>query len=206
MKATQKLEKNSRQTWLAGVGIFDTGREKAVNTLDRLFVNSSALFNELLEKGEAVESQLQAKLEARNMLQDTLSALRAKLGLGSANREQQLEALSQRVDNLVEVVAKLAQQKAAEKKVAASTSVAPAGVAPAKAADTAEAPAKKAPAKAAAKPATSRASAKTTTTKTSAAKRTTTKTAATKAPAKPRTRKPAATKTTPATSAKKDNT
>jgi polyhydroxyalkanoate synthesis regulator phasin len=170
----------AQQTWLAGIGAYDSGREMAANKFDQLFVEGSQLVNDLLEKGESVEAQMQAKLEARNMLKDKISALRAKFGFGNANRDQQIDMLNQRVDSLIEVVAKLAQQKAAEKK-----------------ATTASAP-KKAPAKKAAKPA-----AKTAATKAPA--KPTAKATATKAPAKtaakPATK--AATKKAPAKAAAK---
>ena len=75
----------------------------------------------MLEKGESFETQVQAKIEARKMLQGKISALRARFGFGNESRDQQIDMLSQRVDSLIEVVAKLAQQKAAEKKMTASS-------------------------------------------------------------------------------------
>lgn len=132
----------AHKTWLAGVGVYDSSCEKAADKIDQLFVNGSQFVNELLEKGESIETQIQAKLEAREMLRDKILALRAKLGFGNESRDQQIDILNQRVDSLIEVVAKLAQQKAAERK-----------------APTASAP-KKAPAKRAAKPAAKVAAAK----------------------------------------------
>ena len=157
----------AHKTWLVGVGAYDSGREKAADKIDQLFVESSQFVNELLEKGESIETQIQEKLEARKMLKDKISALKAKLGFGNENRDQQIDMLTQRVDSLIEVVAKLAQQKAAEKKATTT---------------------KKAPAKKAAKPA-----AKATVTKATAktAAKPAAKTTATKAPAKTAT-KPAA--------------
>jgi len=157
----------AHKTWLVGVGAYDSGREKAADKIDQLFVESSQFVNELLEKGESIETQIQEKLEARKMLKDKISALKAKLGFGNENRDQQIDMLTQRVDSLIEVVAKLAQQKAAEKKATTT---------------------KKAPAKKAAKPA-----AKATATKATAktAAKPAAKTTATKAPAKTAT-KPAA--------------
>jgi hypothetical protein len=113
----------AHKTWLAGVGACDSGREKATNKFDQLFVDGSGLVNKLLEKGELVETQLQAKIEARKMLKDKISALRAKLSFGNKSRDHQIDNLSQRVDNLIDVVAKLAQQKAAENKATSVVSV-----------------------------------------------------------------------------------
>ena len=144
------------KTWLAWVGACDSGREKAANKFDQLFVDGSALVNNLLEKGESVETQLQAKIKARNMLKEKISALRAKLSFGNNSRDHQIDNLSQRVDGLIDVVAKLAQQKAAENKAmtTASAKKTPAKPAVAKSAAAKPAAAKPAAAKsAAAKPA-----------------------------------------------------
>jgi cell division septation protein DedD len=183
------------KTWLAGVGTYDSGREKAANKFDQLFVDGSAFLNDLLVKGESVETQLQAKIEAKNMLKDKISALRAKLGFGNESRDQQVDILSQRVDTLIEVVAKLAQQKAAEKKITTTATKTPAKTATktaAKPAAAKPATAKPVAAKpAAAKPATAKpVAAKPAAAKPAAAKPETAKPAA----AKPDTVKPAAAK------------
>ena len=107
---------------LASVGAYDSGREIAANKFDQIFFDGSELVNDLLEKGESLEAQIQIKLESQNMLRGKISALKARLGFGDESRNQQIDMLSQRVDNLIEVVAKLAQQKAAEKKNTTSAS------------------------------------------------------------------------------------
>jgi len=111
----------AHKTLLISIGACDRGREIAANKLDQLFVGGSELVNDLLEKGESFETQIQAKIEAKKMLQGKISALRSRLGFGNESRDQQIDMLSQRVDSLIEVVAKLAQQKAAEKKMTASS-------------------------------------------------------------------------------------
>jgi hypothetical protein len=111
----------AHKTFLISIGACDRGREIAANKLDQLFVNGSVLVNDLLEKGESFETQIQAKIEAKKMLQGKISALRSRLGFGNESRDQQIDMLSQRVDSLIEVVAKLAQQKAAEKNMTASS-------------------------------------------------------------------------------------
>lgn len=108
-------------TLLASVGIHDCGREIAANKLDQIFVDGSALVNDLFIRGESLEAQLQARIEVKKMFQSKITALKAKLGFGNESRDQQIDMLSQRVDSLIEVVAKLSQQKAAEKKTTTST-------------------------------------------------------------------------------------
>lgn len=153
MNTAKKTIVLAQQTWLAGVGVYDIGRETAINKFDQIFVGGTALFNDLLEKGELVETQLQAKIEARKMLKDKILALKAKLGFGNEKQEQQIDMLSQRVDNLIEVVAKLAQQQAAENKAVATKPAAKATAKKAAAKPAAKATATKTPAKTAAKPA-----------------------------------------------------
>ena len=165
MKSVQKLDSVRRQAWLAGIGAVDTGRELVADKFDKIFVDSSVFINKLCAKGGSLDTQLQAKLRSRKMMEDKIAFLREKLGMRSVNRDQQLEDLSTKVDTLIDVVAKLALQKAtvkpAEKaaaKPAAKVAAKPAAKAAAKHAAKATAkPAAKATekpaAKAAAKPA-----------------------------------------------------
>jgi polyhydroxyalkanoate synthesis regulator phasin len=172
LNTAKKTVALAHKTLLAGVGAYDSGREKAANKFDQLFVDGSAFVNELLEKGESLETQIQAKLETKIMLKDKISALRAKLGFGNENRDQQIDTLSQRVDSLIEVVAKLAQQNTAETTATTASSI---KKAPAK-------PAAKAPVKRSTKPIATdtKAPVKPAATKTAAAKPAATKTAAAK--------------------------
>ncbi len=87
----------AHKTLLISIGACDRGREIAANKLDQLFVGGSELVNDLLEKGESFETQIQAKIEAKKMLQDKISALRARFGFGNESREQQIDMLTQRV-------------------------------------------------------------------------------------------------------------
>ena len=171
MKAAKTVEQAGRKSWLASVGAYSESVEKSTEKLDKLYVDSNAFIQDLISRGESVETQLKAKFsintKGKVMLEDKIAMLKAKLGMQSESRDIQLEKLSNKVDNLIEVVAKLAQQKAAEK--------------------TAAKPAAKTTTK--------------TTTTTTTATIATTKTAATKASApkaKPAAKKPAATKATAA--------
>jgi hypothetical protein len=120
LNTAKKIIALAHKTLLASVGTYGCGREIVANKFDQLFVDGSVLANELLRKGASLEAQLQAKIEAKKMLQDKILALKARLGFGSESRDQQLDILSQRVDSLIEVVAKLAQQNAAERKTASA--------------------------------------------------------------------------------------
>jgi molybdopterin biosynthesis enzyme MoaB len=116
VKKTQSFETIAHKGVLASVGVVDSSRDKVVQKIDQLFEESTSLFNNLLIKGESVEAQLQAKLKVGKMMDNKISAVLAKFGFGQSKRDAQLEKLSDRVDNLIDVVAKLVQQKSIEKK------------------------------------------------------------------------------------------
>jgi hypothetical protein len=212
LNTAKKTVNLAHKALLAGVGAYDSGREKAASKFDQLFTDGSAYVNVLLEKGESLETQIQAKLKVRSMLQSKISALsafKAKLGFGNESRDQQIDMLSQRVDSLIDVVAKLAQQDAAVKNT--TTTAKPIKKAEAKPAVVKPAAAKPAVAKpAAAKPAVAKpAAAKPAVAKPAAAKPAVAKPAAAKpavakpAAAKPAVAKPAAAKPTVAKPAAK---
>ena len=202
MKAVKKIESIGRNAWLAGVGVYQEGWRNTTDKFDKFYVDGNALIQELIEKGESVESELQSKLKGKVMLDEKITALKAKLGFYKESKDVQLDRLSSKVDDLIEVVAKLAQQKA-EEKIAAKKA------------------AEKAAATTEQKATENKPAAKTTRTRKTAAKPAATKakTEATaeekKAPAKPRTRRTtaasksttkSATKTTTRkTAAKKDD-
>ena len=206
MNAVKKFENLGRNSVLAGVGACNDRLREAADKLDQLFVDGNALVNELVQRGEAVESELKAKLEGKYMLNEKFINLKAKFGFNREYQEQQIDKLSTKVDELIEQVAKLAEKKAAElaakpKSTTAKKTTArkPAAKKPAKAAEKVEAP--KAEAKAETPAPAKKPAAKKTTARKPAAKSTASKTAASKttskAPAKPRVRK---------TAAKKDDT
>lgn len=155
MKAAKSIEQASRKTWLASVGACGESMDKSTDVLDKLYVDGNAFVHDLITRGESVEAQLKDKLnitlKGKVMLEDKIAMLKAKLGLHSESREIQLEKLSTKVDNLIEVVAKLAQQKAAEKSTAkpatkSTTEKSPAKSAAKTASTTAAKPAAKKPA------------------------------------------------------------
>ena len=115
MKAVKKIESIGRNAWLAGVGVYQEGWRNTTDKFDKFYVDGNALIQELIEKGESVESELQSKLKGKVMLDQKITALKAKLGFYKESRDVQLDKLSSKVDDLIEVVAKLAQQKAEEK-------------------------------------------------------------------------------------------
>jgi hypothetical protein len=68
LNTAKKTVNLAHKALLAGVGAYDSGREKAASKFDQLFTDGSAYVNVLLEKGESLETQIQAKLKVRSML------------------------------------------------------------------------------------------------------------------------------------------
>ncbi|GAC13580.1 hypothetical protein [Aliiglaciecola lipolytica] len=126
MKAVKSVEETGCKSWLASVGAYGESVNKSTDTLDKLYTDGNALVHDLIVRGESVEATLKAKLKqspvfkGKSMLENKIAMLKAKLGMQSKSREIQLEKLSAKVDDLIDVVAKLAQQKAAEQAAAKS--------------------------------------------------------------------------------------
>ena len=169
MKAIKKLDKVRRKAWLATVAAYSAGVDSATDKFDQIYVDGNAFVNSLVDRGASLEAELQLKLGARAMLDEKIAALRAKLGMNKESREQQLDTLSAKLDDLIDVVAKLAQKHAAQQSASQNNTTAAAPAA-------SKAPATRKPAAAKTSAQSKAASAKP-----AAAKRTTTKSASTPA-------------------------
>ncbi|WP_156896273.1 hypothetical protein [Aestuariibacter salexigens] len=126
----------------AGMGSVMKSAEALTQRADELYQGSNAFINGLLVRGEVVEAQLKARvattranftstLKGTNMIDQAFNSFLAKFGLVEDKREKKLDELSTKVDNLVEVVAKLAAMKAAEKRAQADKPAATAAKKPA---------------------------------------------------------------------------
>ena len=89
----KKLENLGRQSWLASIGAYNTSWDAATDKLDKFYVDGNAFVQGLMEKGESLESNLQAKFKARTMIDEKIAALRAKLGMQSESSDLQIEKL-----------------------------------------------------------------------------------------------------------------
>lgn len=116
MKAVDNIEQTGRKSRLASIGMCSQGANKTTEKLDKLYIDGNALVHELVARGEAVEAELKDKLsfafKGKEMIEEKIALLKAKLGMTGHSRDVQLDRLSTKVDNLIEVVAKLAEQKA----------------------------------------------------------------------------------------------
>jgi hypothetical protein len=111
MSTFKKAEKLGRQAWLASLGAYGSGWKYAVEKLDEAYTKTNTLMSDLVSEGEKLEAELRDKLNAKEVLDTKIHALKDKLGLN--------EASDSKVDDLISAVSKLAEAPA--KKVTKKT-------------------------------------------------------------------------------------
>jgi polyhydroxyalkanoate synthesis regulator phasin len=107
-------EEMARKIWLAGLGAYGKGYEEAKGRIDSLSTDSNKFFDELVSKGEKLETEGKDKVNnfrsdvvAKADLDSRIEAVRAKLGF--TNNDSKVEELSSKIDTLTAAVAKLAK-------------------------------------------------------------------------------------------------
>ena len=119
MISKSNIQQQARNTWLTGLGLYGKANEVLNGRLDHLKSRANGLMDELLHKGEHLETELKHKYIEDNPLDVRLKQVREKLGLQS-DTESRLSELSDKVDGLLAEVEKLAKSKAPEKIEAAA--------------------------------------------------------------------------------------
>ncbi|MFT7260734.1 MAG: polyhydroxyalkanoate synthesis regulator phasin [Glaciecola sp.] len=114
-------EEMARKIWLAGLGAYGKGYEEVKGRIETLSTDSNKLFDELVVKGQKLETEGRGKVEevknevvAKTEIESRIESVRAKLGLNSTDNDQKIEDLSTKIDALTAAVAKLATQPAAK--------------------------------------------------------------------------------------------
>jgi len=119
MSTFKKAEKLGRQAWLASLGAYGSGWKYAVEKLDEAYTKTNTLMSDLVSEGEKLEAELRDKLNAKEVLDTKIHALKDKLGLNEASDSARLAELDSKVDDLISAVSKLAEAPA--KKVTKKT-------------------------------------------------------------------------------------
>lgn len=114
MSTTDTVQKFARNVWLAGLGAYGKGAQTVTDTIDKAYVESNQLFNELVDKGAEIQTSLEAKLKQQTLFETKVDEVREKLGLNQNVSDEQIDALAAKVDALTEIIAELAQKKLAE--------------------------------------------------------------------------------------------
>lgn len=115
-------EDMARKVWLAGLGAYGKGYEEVKGRFESLSTDSNKLFNELVVKGEKLETEgkdkvaeVKTKVADKTEIESRIESVRTKLGLNNTDTDQKIEELSAKIDALTDAVAKLAAKPAAKK-------------------------------------------------------------------------------------------
>ena len=119
-------EEMARKVWLAGLGAYGKGYEEVIGRFEALSTDSNKLFDELVIKGEKLETEgkgkvkeVTTKVTAKADIETRIETVRAKLGLNNAdtktNSDDKIEELYAKIDVLTAAVAKLAAKPVATK-------------------------------------------------------------------------------------------
>ena len=115
-------EEMARKVWLAGLGAYGKGYEEVKGRFETLSTDSNKLFDELVIKGEKLETEGKGKVEevktkvvAKTEIETRIETVRTKLGLNNTDSDKKIEELSDKIDALTAAVAKLASKPVAKK-------------------------------------------------------------------------------------------
>jgi polyhydroxyalkanoate synthesis regulator phasin len=111
-------EEMARKVWLAGLGAYGKGYEEVKGRFESLSTDSNKLFNELVVKGEKLETEgkgkvaeVKTKVAEKTEIETRIETVRTKLGFNNTDTDQKIEELSAKIDALTDAVAKLAAAK-----------------------------------------------------------------------------------------------
>ena len=109
-------EEMARKVWLAGIGAYGKGYEEVKGRFEALSTDSNKLFEELVIKGEKLETEgkgkvkeVQTKVMAKTEMDARIETVRTKLGLNNTDADQKIAELNEKIDALTAAVAKLSK-------------------------------------------------------------------------------------------------
>jgi polyhydroxyalkanoate synthesis regulator phasin len=115
-------EDMARKVWLAGLGAYGKGYEEVKGRFEALSTDSNKLFDELVVKGEKLETEgkgkvkeVTTKVAAKTEIETRIETVRTKLGFNNTDSDNKIEELSNKIDALTAAVAKLATKPATKK-------------------------------------------------------------------------------------------
>jgi polyhydroxyalkanoate synthesis regulator phasin len=115
-------EDMARKVWLAGLGAYGKGYEEVKGRFEALSTDSNKLFEELVVKGQKLETEGKGKVEEvktkvaeKTEIETRIETVRTKLGFNNTDTDQKIEELSAKIDALTTAVAKLAAKPAVKK-------------------------------------------------------------------------------------------
>lgn len=100
----------ARKIWLAGLGAYGKSIDGVQGQYEKVNADSNRIFNELVAKGEQLEGQAKDKIKEKTAVDQRVAEVRKKLGLDNSEEAGKIDALSKKIDDLTEIVEKLAKQ------------------------------------------------------------------------------------------------
>ncbi len=107
-------EEMARKVWLAGLGAYGKSYEEFKGRFEALSTDSNKLFDQLVIKGEKLESEgkvkvkeVQSKVVAKTEIETRIESVRSKLGFNNTDSDSKIEELNEKIDALTAAVAKL---------------------------------------------------------------------------------------------------
>lgn len=102
-------EDMARKIWLAGLGAYGKSIDSVQGQYEKVNADSNRIFNELVAKGEQLEGQAKDKIKEKTAVDQRVAEVRKKLGLDKSNDSNKIDDLSKKIDQLTDIVAKLAK-------------------------------------------------------------------------------------------------
>jgi polyhydroxyalkanoate synthesis regulator phasin len=103
-----EAEEFARKIWLAGLGAYGKSFDEAQGQYEKISVEASKMFDELVVKGSKIETEAKDKFQVKDKVETRVAEVRKKLGLDHVSADQKVEELSAKIDALTDAVAKLA--------------------------------------------------------------------------------------------------
>ena len=122
-------ESLAKKIWLAGLGAYGQGFDEAVEQYNKVNEKTSQLFSDLVKKGAELEGTTREKIEEKieevktqstETIDQRVSSVRQKLGLGQSEEEARLERLEAKLDSLTDAVNALSKAAKTPKKAKAA--------------------------------------------------------------------------------------
>jgi polyhydroxyalkanoate synthesis regulator phasin len=103
-----EAEEFARKIWLAGLGAYGKSFDEAQGRYEKISVDASKMFDELVVKGSKIETEAKDKFQVKDKVETRVAEVRKKLGLDKVSADEKVEELSAKIDALTDAVAKLA--------------------------------------------------------------------------------------------------
>ena len=105
-----EAEEFGRKIWLAGLGAYGKSFDEAQGRYEKISVEASKMFDELVIKGSKLETDAKDKFQVKDKVESRVADVRKKLGLDKVSADQKIEELSAKIEALTDAVAKLASK------------------------------------------------------------------------------------------------